>query len=293
MSTTADMNAGTAKEGSRQHRADRGEPPGRHRGGPTLVYRRLRQHRGRGAAAAVPAALPRQPRQLGPRARRPPRRRARGHPARQPRRRRLDRAVPDNVDDMARDALRFVDALGLGQVDLLGFSLGGFVAQELALIRPRLVRRLVLAGTAPQGAPGSTAGPPTSYAPPRQDVPDPDGFITCSSRLGREPRAGGSSSGASSPAPRAATSRPASPPATRSSTPSRVGDAGPVEARAAAGITQPAFVADGDNDTMMITENSRLLAQHLPNSQLRIYPDSAHGSSTSTPSSSATTSARS
>jgi len=42
-------------------------------------------------------------------------------------------------------------------------------------------------------------------------------------------------------------------------------------------ITQPAFVAAGDNDTMMITENSRLLAEHLPNAQLRIYPDSAHG----------------
>src|SRR5215472_7501972 len=61
--------------------------------------------------------------------------------------------VPDNVPDMARDVLRFVDVLGLGQIDLLGFSLGGFVAQELVLVRPRLVRRLVLAGTAPQGAP--------------------------------------------------------------------------------------------------------------------------------------------
>jgi pimeloyl-ACP methyl ester carboxylesterase len=58
--------------------------------------------------------------------------------------------VPDNVPDMTRDVLRFVDALGLPQVDLLGFSLGGYIAQELALVRPRLVRRIVLAGTAPQ-----------------------------------------------------------------------------------------------------------------------------------------------
>src|SRR5262249_44735959 len=42
-------------------------------------------------------------------------------------------------------------------------------------------------------------------------------------------------------------------------------------------ISQPTFVANGDNDTFMTTENSRLLAQHLPNSQLRIYPDSGHG----------------
>jgi pimeloyl-ACP methyl ester carboxylesterase len=61
--------------------------------------------------------------------------------------------VPDNVTDMARDALQFVDALSLEQIDLLGFSLGGYIAQELALRRPRLIRRLVLAGTAPQGAP--------------------------------------------------------------------------------------------------------------------------------------------
>jgi pimeloyl-ACP methyl ester carboxylesterase len=54
---------------------------------------------------------------------------------------------------MARDVLLFVDALGLKQIDLLGFSLGGYSAHELALLRPRLVRRIVLAGTAPQGGP--------------------------------------------------------------------------------------------------------------------------------------------
>lgn len=61
--------------------------------------------------------------------------------------------VPDNIADMARDVLLFVDALGLREVDLLGFSLGGYISQELTLLRPRLVRRIVLAGTAPQGAP--------------------------------------------------------------------------------------------------------------------------------------------
>ena len=76
---------------------------------------------------------------------------------------------------MTRDVLRFIDALGLEQIDLLGFSLGGYIAQELALVRPRLVRRIVLAGTAPQGAPGSTAGPTTSTrSPPR----------TCRTRAG-------------------------------------------------------------------------------------------------------------
>src|SRR5207302_10782026 len=44
-----------------------------------------------------------------------------------------------------------------------------------------------------------------------------------------------------------------------------------------AGITQPTFVANGDNDTMMHTQNSHLLAEHLPNAELRIYPDANHG----------------
>jgi pimeloyl-ACP methyl ester carboxylesterase len=55
------------------------------------------------------------------------------------------------VAQMARDALAFVDALGLQTVDLLGFSIGGMVAQEVVLIRPYLVRRLILAGTSPKG----------------------------------------------------------------------------------------------------------------------------------------------
>ena len=59
--------------------------------------------------------------------------------------------VPGTFAAMAHDALTFIDALGLTKIDVLGYSIGGYVAQELTLIRPQLVRRLVLAGTAPQG----------------------------------------------------------------------------------------------------------------------------------------------
>src|SRR5271156_6421771 len=58
------------------------------------------------------------------------------------------------VEQMARDAIAFIAALQLGQVDLLGFSIGSFVAQQIALVRPAIVRRLVLASAAPQGAAG-------------------------------------------------------------------------------------------------------------------------------------------
>jgi pimeloyl-ACP methyl ester carboxylesterase len=59
--------------------------------------------------------------------------------------------VPTTVTQMARDAIAFLDAMALDRVDLLGYSLGGMVAQEIALLRPRVVRRIVLAGTGPRG----------------------------------------------------------------------------------------------------------------------------------------------
>jgi len=62
--------------------------------------------------------------------------------------------TPDNVDAMARDAAAFIDAKGFGLVDLLGYSIGGFVAQRLAVLRPKLVRRLILVGTGAAGGEG-------------------------------------------------------------------------------------------------------------------------------------------
>jgi pimeloyl-ACP methyl ester carboxylesterase len=62
--------------------------------------------------------------------------------------------TPNTVEQMADDAIAFLAAIDLGQVDLLGFSIGGFVAQQIALTRPAIVRRLVLASAAPQGAAG-------------------------------------------------------------------------------------------------------------------------------------------
>src|SRR3954471_9138822 len=62
--------------------------------------------------------------------------------------------TPNNVAEMAHGAIAFLEAIDVQRVDLLGFSLGSFVAQEIALIRPDLVRRVVLASSAPQGAAG-------------------------------------------------------------------------------------------------------------------------------------------
>ena len=62
--------------------------------------------------------------------------------------------TPNTIAQMALDAIDFIDALGVGAVDLLGFSIGSFLAQEIALVRPSTVRKVVLASSAPQGASG-------------------------------------------------------------------------------------------------------------------------------------------
>ena len=187
--------------------------------------------------------------------------------------------VPDNVEDMARDALCFIDALEIKQLDLLGFSLGGYVAQEIALIRPRLVRRLVLAGTAPQGAPGIHRWSDEVYALATPDVPNPEGFVRLFFSGPEETLKKGmeyfARITARSAAPDEQTDLAARDAQLEAIT--RWGIPDPSKLARLGGITQPTLVANGDNDKMMISENSRLLAQHLPNARLIIYPDSGHG----------------
>jgi pimeloyl-ACP methyl ester carboxylesterase len=187
--------------------------------------------------------------------------------------------VPDNVTDMARDVLRFVDALGLGQVDLLGFSLGGYIAQELALLRPRLVRRIVLAGTAPQGAPRIHRWSDDVYFHACADEITPEHALHVFFSGSEESRAKGIEYLQRTQARQADRDAPTDL-ATRDAqlaaiTAWGIPDASKL-ARLAA-IIQPTFVAIGDHDTMMHTSNSQLLADRLPNAHLRIYPDANHG----------------
>ncbi len=63
-------------------------------------------------------------------------------------------SAPNSVAAMARDAVAFIQALGFNKVDLLGFSLGGFISQAIALEEPQLLRKIILAGTGPAGGPG-------------------------------------------------------------------------------------------------------------------------------------------
>jgi pimeloyl-ACP methyl ester carboxylesterase len=187
--------------------------------------------------------------------------------------------VPDSVTDMARDVLLFVDALGLNQIDLLGFSLGGFIAQELALLRPRLVRRIVLAGTAPQGGPDLHRWTDDVYANAAADEITAETALNVFFSGSEESRAKGieylqrtQRRQADRDAPTDLATRDAQ---LAAITAWGIPDASKLNRLA--GIIQPTFVAIGDNDTMMHTKNSQLLADRLPNAHLRIYPDSNHG----------------
>src|SRR5215471_17096260 len=85
--------------------------------------------------------------------------------------------TPGTVEAMAHGAIAFLEAMGLEQVDLLGFSIGSFVAQELALIRPGLLRRVVLASSAPQGAAGMHGWAPEVIGAVGAPEPNPQGYI--------------------------------------------------------------------------------------------------------------------
>ena len=187
--------------------------------------------------------------------------------------------VPENVTAMARDALAFIDALGLEQIDLLGFSLGGYVAQELVLLRPPLVRRLVLAGTAPQGGPDLHRWSEDVYALATPDEPTAEDLLSLFFSGSEQSCARGMESIGRLYQREVDRDEPTDL-ATRDAQLAAITAWGiPDESKLnrLAGITQPTFVANGDNDTMMHTQNSHLLAEHLPNAQLRIYPDAGHG----------------
>jgi pimeloyl-ACP methyl ester carboxylesterase len=188
-------------------------------------------------------------------------------------------AVPVTVTQMARDAIAFLDALELDQVDLLGYSLGGMVAQEIALLRPRAVRRIVLAGTGPRGGHqmhGWTVDIERTANAANNGLEDLLHIffeITETSRaLGREyvQRAFSRTEGGD---------KPNGPEVARAQYDAIVEWGIPDQSRLnrLAGITQPTLVANGNNDMMIPTVNSQLLADHLPDARLRIYPDAAHG----------------
>jgi len=187
--------------------------------------------------------------------------------------------TPSTITQMARDAIAFLEALELGAVDLLGFSLGSFVAQEIALIRPAVVRRAVLASAAPRGAAGMHGWAPEVIGAVGEPAPNRDGYLGVFFTRSAASRQAGAETLGRQIARRDDRDKPSSW-QTRQAQYDAVCDWGiPDHGRLqrVSAIDLPVFVANGDSDPMILPHFSYLLAGLIPQARIKIYPDAAHG----------------
>jgi pimeloyl-ACP methyl ester carboxylesterase len=187
--------------------------------------------------------------------------------------------TPDTIEQMARDALAFLAAMGLSEVDLLGFSIGSFVAQQIALTRPAMVRRLVLASAAPQGAAGMHGWAPEVMDAVGTPHTSPEAYL----------KVFFARSGASRQAGKEALQRMYARTEDRDTVTTWATREAQYDAVCIWGIPDhallqrlgaidmPVFVANGDSDPMILPHYSYLLAGLIPHARVKIYPDSAHG----------------
>ncbi len=184
-----------------------------------------------------------------------------------------------SVPELARHAVAFIRGLNLASVDLLGFSLGGFVAQQVALDHPELVRRIVLASTGPQGGEGmgSYTDDVVAHAIVEEIGPEDLLFLffahtETSQTAGR----------AFLQRLRTRTAEPDAPAslAVRDAQLQAIGAWGTPNGKDYSRlkeIKQPVFIANGNHDLMVPSINSLILSQNLPNGLLSLYPDAGHG----------------
>lgn len=183
----------------------------------------------------------------------------------------------NRIEDMADDAAAFVHALGLQQVDVLGFSLGGYQALDLTWRHPKLVRKLMLLGTGPRGGdPEMEAGVLSAAANP---VPTFDDFLYLF--FGRSAQAKQAAQAFwERRHQRVDQDPPSSPELANAQIEAnmmylpRLSEDDPFAYLR--GIHQPTFILNGVNDVMIPTINSFYMARNLPNAQLFIYPDAGH-----------------
>lgn len=187
-------------------------------------------------------------------------------------------ATPTSVEEMARDAVAFIRALGLSKVDLLGFSLGGFVAQAIVQLQPDLVRKVIIAGSGPAGGEGiSNMGAVLQDALAKAGAAGKhpkhflffsqtdNGQAAANAFLARLNERKGDRDAAISNA-------------TIGAQLTAIHAWGQADPSKLSEIHHPVLVVNGDDDVMAPTINSFELARRLPNAQLSIFPDAGHGS---------------
>jgi pimeloyl-ACP methyl ester carboxylesterase len=189
--------------------------------------------------------------------------------------------VPNTIEKMGANAVAFIKALGLTKVDVLGFSIGGFVAQEIAFQAPDLVKRLVLVGTGPRGGEGMATLTPEAQEIFGTTYDEPDHLWL---------RVHFTKSEKSQAAGREFFKRfrlraeNRDPEVNEKVAPMQIeaiGEWGVPRQKSfeyLKSIRQPTLVVNGGNDVIIYAVNSFILQQHLPNAQLILYPDANHGS---------------
>lgn len=188
--------------------------------------------------------------------------------------------APDSVAGMTHVAAGFLDAMKLRNVDVLGFSIGGSVAQVLVADRPDLVRKLILIGTGPQGGEGiknlqTVIADGMKAAGEAKLHPKVSLFFTATENgiaAGKEfvGRINNHTVDVEAPASEESTGAQAKALITWGLSPPNFAQ---LEA-----IKQPVLIVNGSNDLIIPTINSYVLYQHIPNARLSLYPDSGHGS---------------
>jgi pimeloyl-ACP methyl ester carboxylesterase len=186
-------------------------------------------------------------------------------------------STPNSVEAMARDAIAFIRALGFEKVDLLGFSLGGFISQVIALEQPQLVRKIILAGTGPAGGVGidkvtSLTIRDMIRAALTLKHPEYYLFFTGTSNGRRAARDFLQWLKERTRNRDKAVSLSAF--ATQLKAIHAWGRQVPADLSR---IEQPVLVANGDQDRMVPSSNSVDLARRLPNAELVLYADAGHG----------------
>jgi pimeloyl-ACP methyl ester carboxylesterase len=188
-------------------------------------------------------------------------------------------STPHLIEQMAHDAIAFITAMEFNQVDILGFSIGSFIAQQIALIRPALVRRLILASSAPRGAVGMHGWAPDVIGAVGRPEANPEGYLdvffarsSSSRQAGQEVLRGIYARTEDRDKPTTWATREAQYDAVCT-----WGIPDHSVLQRLSGIDQPVFVANGDSDPMILPHYSYLIAGLIPQATVRIYPDSAHG----------------
>lgn len=182
-----------------------------------------------------------------------------------------------SIPDMAKDAIAFIHALGYNQVDIMAFSMGGFITQELLIIEPQLARKIILAGTGPRGGKGISDVVGLTYKDIFKGVftfRDPKFYLFFTqNEVGKAAardfvkRLNERTENRDKKVKLSVLSKQLK----------AIADWGHDTPTDLSIFKHPVLVANGDNDRMIPTPNSYDLAKRFTNSEIVIYPNSGHG----------------